>query len=106
MKHLDLLDNIATADAAALRAKALTYGDSWMRRGGVGAYMVAIRKADRIEHQCAARGYDVFAALRADGGAPDGLLDDIRDLRRYLMLWEAEARVRGLLRDDDPIPQD
>ena len=36
-------------------------------------------------------GYDIFEAVLADP-SPEGLLDDIGDLRRYLFLVEAEMR--------------
>lgn len=38
--------------------------------------------------------FDIFAAIEADERA-EGLIDDIRDLRRYLVLVEAEMRARG-----------
>jgi hypothetical protein len=38
--------------------------------------------------------YDIFAAIEADERA-EGLIDDIRDLRRYLVLVEAEMLARG-----------
>ena len=59
------------------------------------------RKWDRIERAVEALpSQDVFAAVRAhpagDGtmGGKDGLLDDLRDLRRYLFLAE-EYLTRG-----------
>jgi hypothetical protein len=39
--------------------------------------------------------YDIFAGAQADE-RPEGLIDDIRDLRRYLLLVEAELRSRGV----------
>jgi hypothetical protein len=45
------------------------------------------RKWDRIENQVKAQQYDVFGAIEADRRA-DGIMDDIQDLRRYLMLVE------------------
>jgi hypothetical protein len=45
------------------------------------------RKFDRIEHQSEKHGWDVFEAGEAFKGEA-GLLDDIRDLRRYLILVE------------------
>ena len=38
--------------------------------------------------------YDIFAHVFADQRS-EGVIDDIRDLRRYLMLVEAELRARG-----------
>ena len=38
--------------------------------------------------------YDIFHAIASDRRA-EGIIDDVRDLRRYLMLVEAEMRARG-----------
>lgn len=40
--------------------------------------------------------WDIFAAIAADK-RPEGIIDDIRDLRRYLVLVEAEMIARGEL---------
>ena len=78
------------------------YGDSWRKRGGGEAYHNLTRKWDRIERAVEALPtHDLFEAIRAhpahDGtlGGKDGLLDDIRDLRRYLLLVEAYVTMRG-----------
>lgn len=68
------------------------YGDSWKKRGGVGAFMMLARKWDRIEIQVAKSAYDVFKACEGEIGKVDGLLDDICDLRNYLTLVEQEVR--------------
>ena len=49
--------------------------------------MMLARKFDRIEHQSEKHGWDVFKAGEVYVGEA-GLLDDIRDLRRYLLLVE------------------
>ena len=74
--------DIAQLDLQALKKAEESYGNSWRRRGGVGAFMMLARKFDRIEHQAEKHGWDIFEAGEA------GLLDDIRDLRRYLILVE------------------
>jgi|TARA_R100000458_G_C8277003_1_gene252442 hypothetical protein len=79
--------NIAQRDLEALKKAEESYGNSWKRRGGVGAFMMLARKFDRIEHQSERHGWDVFEAGEAFKGEA-GLLDDIRDLRRYLILVE------------------
>jgi hypothetical protein len=79
---------IAQEDVAVLEVKGKSYGSSWRNRGGVGAFMMLARKWDRIENQCEAKGYDIFEAIKL-GLVPDGLLDDIRDLRRYLLLVDS-----------------
>jgi len=81
------LNLIAVNDIEVLNEKGKVYGDSWKKRGGVGAFMMLARKWDRIENQMQASGYDIF---KCDVYEKDGLLDDIQDLRRYLMLVEEE----------------
>lgn len=83
------ISGIGSADADALVIKGRDYGDSWKKRGGVGAFMMLARKWDRIEEQVRRNGYDVFKCIATDGRS-EGVLDDIRDLRRYLMLVEDE----------------
>lgn len=106
-QYLDHLETIAAEDVAGLKKAQKSYGDSWKRRGGVGAFMMLARKWDRLEnrvkqsvstsvHEGRPRvdAYDVFEHIVADDRS-EGLIDDIRDLRRYLMLVEAEMRARG-----------
>ena len=69
------------------------YGDSWRKRGGIGAFMMLARKWDRIEKQTFDYTYDIFLALEEDK-RPEGLIDDIKDLRRYLLLVEAHMRTK------------
>lgn len=80
---------LSDRDVAVLAEKSKDYGDSWKKRGGVGAFMMLARKWDRLETQTQRYGWDVFRAIREDQ-RPEGILDDIRDLRRYLLLVEAE----------------
>ncbi len=91
-----LLKKIADSDVAGLIKAEESYGDSWKCRGGVGAFMMLARKWDRLENQVKKEGYDVFKAAFHDT-RPEGIIDDIRDLRRYLMLVEAEvtAEIEG-----------
>ena len=77
------LQTIADSDVVALLEAEKSYGDSWSKRGGVGAFMMLARKWDRIEKQVEGYRYDIFDAM-ANDKRPEGLLDDIRDLRRYL----------------------
>lgn len=77
------LQDLVDRDVAILLEKQKTYGDSWKKRGGPGAFMVTARKWDRIENIVSALGYDIFKAGEADIG---GILDDIADLRAYLTL--------------------
>jgi hypothetical protein len=105
--YLDQLQPIADADVANIEEKERAYGSSWKRRGGIGAFMMLARKFDRIEQrvssEIAASGdapavqrHNLFQHIVADRRA-EPLLDDIRDLRRYLILVEAEMAARGVL---------
>lgn len=93
--HMDHLYDVATSDVRVLHEKEKEYGSSWKKRGGVGAAMMLLRKADRMEVQLSQTGYDVFLAAAKDGRA-EGIMDDIRDLRRYLLLVEAELIALGV----------
>ena len=79
--------HLAAGDVLALEEKNKDYGDSWAKRGGVGAFMNAARKWDRIETMCQERKWDIFQVVQ-DDRRPEGILDDIQDLRRYLLLIE------------------
>lgn len=117
--HLDHLEAIAREDVEGIRKAEQQYGSSWKRRGGVGAYMMLCRKFDRLEQQLSrpmikpsaalkpaaevlkdepdaiVAPYDIFRHAAADTRS-EGIIDDIRDLRRYLMLVEAELRAQGI----------
>lgn len=88
------LHDIGMHDANELIRKDAEYGSSWKARGGIGAFMMLARKFDRLENISKLHGYDIFAAIKADR-RKDGPLDDIADLRRYLMLVEAEVMSWG-----------
>lgn len=85
----------ASADVDGLAEAHKKYGDSWRKRGGGEAYHNLTRKWDRLERAVEALpSHDIFEAVRinvaGDGTitGKDGLLDDIRDFRRYLHLVE------------------
>lgn len=88
MTDFNEIRRIAEEDVRVLEIKGASYGDSWCRRGGMGAFMMLARKWDRIENQCEKVDYNVFKACYQDYDSTDGILDDIRDLRRYLLLVE------------------
>jgi hypothetical protein len=96
MKHMNYLDNVARHDLETLRLKEETYKGSWKKRGGVGTYMMLARKMDRLENFAAKHGYDIFQALMNDEfpGEDGTVLAEIRDLRCYLLLVEAEYLAR------------
>ena len=85
------IEEIAEYDAEALEYAQKSYGDSWKKRGGVGAFMMLARKWDRLENQVKKFKYDIFETIYNDP-SPEGIMDDIGDLRRYLFLVEAEVR--------------
>ena len=85
--NFNLIQNLADTDVAKLKHAQESYGDSWRSRGGVGAFMMLARKWDRIENQVSKDGYDIFKTINNDPSS-SGILDDIRDLRRYLLLVE------------------
>ena len=104
MSYTDRLQEVADQDVTTLKKKDREYCGSWLKRGGVGAFMMAARKWDRLENAMALKSltggldpgpdrYDIIGRALADG-REEGILDDIGDLRRYLLLVEAEVRRR------------
>jgi hypothetical protein len=94
MNYLEHLEDITNADVTGLKVAEQSYGDSWKKRGGIGAFMMLARKWDRLERAAERTGYDIFRAIIEDN-RQEGVIDDIRDLRRYLLLVEAEMRDRN-----------
>lgn len=95
--YLDLLPGVSESDVVELLMKERTYKGSWKRRGGVGAFMMLARKWDRLENQVEECKYDIFEVVRNDP-SPTGPIDDIRDLRRYLLLVESELIAQGIVK--------
>ena len=103
---------LAKLDAESVFKKDVEYGHSWRKRGGVGAFFVIARKWDRLEERVQhgyvvtptlageqlLTQYDLFGHITADN-REEGIIDDVRDLRRYLLLVEEEMMERGVLRD-------
>lgn len=98
---ITLVQQVAETDVDKLHVAEQSYGDSWKQRGGVGAFMMLARKWDRLENQVSGKHYDIFQAAQ-DDERPEGIIDDIRDLRRYLLLVEAELLRLGEDKDDEP----
>ena len=72
------------------------YGSSWKKRGGVGAFMMAARKWDRLEtflsaDHAAANKYDIFERALKDL-RKEGIESDIGDLIGYLLLIQLEIQ--------------
>ena len=95
------LKKLTDKDIDSLEIAEQSYGDSWKRRGGVGAFMMLARKWDRLENKVEEFSWDVFEAIESDL-RDEGILDDIRDLRRYLLL--VEDHMENGDRHRDPIP--
>lgn len=92
-QYHEYLEDVSTSDVDEVRVKDISYGASWKKRGGSGAFFMLARKWDRLEEICRAKfNYDVIEAVKEDMSGKDGsVLAEIRDLRRYLLLVEAEA---------------
>jgi hypothetical protein len=100
---------VAQNDVLCLNERDHIYGSSWKKRGGVGAFMMLARKWDRLENILSknvstpgfgtANKYDIFEFLELN---PGNVLDDVRDLRRYLLLVESELLRRGKVCLDSP----
>lgn len=95
MEYMNYLD-VTVLDAVTLiRSKTRTYGDSWKRRGGPGAWFTTVRPWDRLEGIVASHGGDIFTAVEADPTGQDGsALACVRDLMNYCILIESHARAR------------
>ena len=94
MRNGSIIEDLANKDISKLRHAEQSYGHSWISRGLRGAYFVMVRKIDRFENQMRQVNFDLPTALEAFPGK-DGILDDIRDLRQYLLLIEAEIIAQG-----------
>ena len=92
-RQINMVLQVSNEDVEGLHESEQNYGDSWKQRGGVGAFMMLARKWDRIEKQVKEHNYDVFASALSDE-RDEGIIDDIRDLRRYLFLVESEIRLQ------------
>lgn len=90
---------VADADIQHLEHKEKTYAGSWKKRGGSGAWLGGVaRKIDRLETMLPEHDYDIFGAISALPGGEDGsALAEVRDMRRYLLLIEAEMVAQGVV---------
>lgn len=95
--YTDHIRNIANEIAETLIRKDAEYGGSWLKRGGVGAYMMKVRKSDRLEEQVKRRGYDVFKAMQDTAPTSESIAETLLDDAGYAILILAEARARGIV---------
>ena len=119
---------VAVNDVNFLMYKDATYKGSWKRGGGRSAYFMLRRKIDRLLEMMKlpappegwpttaavnavtvsrllemSRSEDIFAQIRTRPGGEDGtVLAEVRDLRRYLLLCEAEMVAAGVVEVDRP----
>jgi hypothetical protein len=117
------MNAVAQEDVRFLKEKDKTYGGSWKKSGGRSAWFMLKRKIDRLivlmtppdpppgwptsVHVNAAttdrllrmtQAEDIFAQITTRPGGEDGtVLAEVRDLRRYLLLVEAEMLARGVV---------
>jgi hypothetical protein len=96
------INKLACEDVERLIYKGKTYGDSWRKRGGVGAFMMLARKWDRIENAAQAHDWNIFKAISAGPNGVDGVIEDIQDLRAYLLLVESYMTEPKC---GEPVPQ-
>ena len=75
------------------------YGSSWKRRGGAGAYLTSVRKADRLEAQMEKNGYNIFdvSIPPDDGESIDETLGDA--INYYLLILTTRHLIRAKLLD-------
>lgn len=87
-KHIDKTIRVYfDRDVMTLVKKDKDYGSSWKRRGGVGAFMNVARKWDRVETQVSTLGGgDIYSEKLWNQKREDPFIDDVRDLRGYLLL--------------------
>jgi hypothetical protein len=108
------LDRVFMNDANILIQKDASYGSSWKKRGGCGAFMMLARKWDRLEQISSSESpivvtndkganhppvsqYDIFGIWDKhdrEALSDDHIREQIADLRRYLALVEAEMLMR------------
>jgi hypothetical protein len=126
--YRDNLSTVAHNDVAFLKWRDKTYNGSWKRGGGRSAWFMIRRKIDRLLEMLRppnppegwptlavvdspttsrlllmTRAEDIFAQIRTRPRGEDGtVLAEVRDLRRYLLLVEAEMVAAGVVEVDRP----
>lgn len=106
LPHLGFLNSALQNDFLGTVAGEEKYRGSWLKRGGIGAFMMLARKWDRLEALAKRHEWDIIEAVLPEYNIPDGPLDDIRDLRRYLLLVECEILRRAQFAGRTPKPVD
>lgn len=94
------LKKVAQSDVEGILVGEEEYDRSWMKDGGVGAWFTMKRCLDRLPVLVSRKPsdsgdrFDIFQHVLADK-AGTGVLDSVRDMRRYCMLVEAELVRQG-----------
>ena len=94
------LNGVVSKDVEYVVKKDTQYRSSWKKRGGVGAFFTIVRPWDRLESIAGQSGYDLLGALEKEAssdhleGVDGTLIACVRDIRRYLLLVEAELHER------------
>ena len=95
-KHLskedfEIFKDILQNDLKVLDEKCEQYGNNWKKRGGIGAFFNFVSKWDKVETRTKENLYNIFSACMDEDNEVDfNFLDELGDLRRYLMLVECE----------------
>ena len=90
------MTRIAEQVVGVLKVKNPKYGDSWKSHGGFSAFFNMQRKWSRVEHLASQHGYDIFKAIQATAGQPDGMEEALRDLMGYdLLVLDDQFKAEG-----------
>jgi hypothetical protein len=112
-----IINKLGQQDTEVLQQKDKSYGSSWRKRGGIGAFMMLCRKWDRLEKMCEGAGYDIFQLIRDHNEEfpnpedDNHILAQVRDLRRYLLLVDSWLLLEGsdlyeaMVREDSQPPR-
>jgi hypothetical protein len=114
-QYLDHLKTVADQDIGFIKEREKKYKASWKKSGGRSAWFMLARKMDRLPElmKCDTSGPavpsptqflaedNIFEKIKLDPSGKDGtVLSEIRDLRRYLLMVEAEMMSRGVVKED------
>lgn len=117
--YLEFLKVVCDEDIKFIKEREKLYKSSWKRSGGRSGWFMILRKIDRLQEMMKYRPpeghFEGVAKLRLDAALnaddifkkieenPSGndatVLSEIRDLRRYLCMVEAEMISKGVVKD-------
>lgn len=116
MSYADYLRKVSEKNLVKTMDKDAEYGGSWLKRGGVGAFMNLARKWDRIELQASkekigdgqvCQKWDIIEHALCDQ-RDEGIMDDLGDLVGYLLLIQAEVKseIARIAQESVPIQEE